>query len=627
MSNNIQILNYNHNVISLSNGNTIIITDNVKGNSISIPQPVTSILQINSPGPQGPAGIIPNTGSFATTGSNVFYGNQIISGTSDFILEIHGANDSPWAFGIYNDTYNPTQSVLASWIDNTGISFLGTEINKPLYIYNNAQYYQPTLIISSSGVTIGNTLTVNSGITGSLEGTASWAITASYAMNGGGSNIDVSSFVTTSSFNEWTGSSTSQFAGTSSYASQSLSSSFATTSSYVVSASYATSASQATSASFATSASYANSSSYATSGSYATSASYSTTASYSLNAVSYITSSGPFSLTGIEVADYSADVAVTFVNNTLKFIFGTPTVPSAPTLTFSGTFLTNRFNRVTDAYDLSGSFTVNGYTLVSASLYTGSVLLAQTGTGTTLRTSLTTSGSQVYRLEVTASSPLDGTLNRQATTLTGTLNKIAPTSPSISATPNVQLGASDYQIEQGATGSIAFSPAYGTSNGYTQVNLVSLPATSPIYVTGSATGSANISITATAAYTSPGTDNVPTLTPLLPTTITYNKIRSVRYGVSTITSFTQSDLENLSSWPGFINKGTVYPYGYQFYASTNAQYIYIVIDSAYTLTGILNVNNSFSNDLNVFTATVVGPYRVYRSNNLTTTSILYELRV
>jgi hypothetical protein len=85
MSNNIQILNYNHNVISLSNGNTIVITDNIKGNSITIPQPVTSILQINSPGPQGPAGTggggIINTGSFATTGSNTFRGNQIITGS------------------------------------------------------------------------------------------------------------------------------------------------------------------------------------------------------------------------------------------------------------------------------------------------------------------------------------------------------------------------------------------------------------------------------------------------------------------------------------------------------------------------------------------------------------------
>jgi hypothetical protein len=374
-------------------------------------------------------------------------------------------------------------------------------------------------------------------------------------------------------------------------------------------------------------------------GSLAGTASYATTASFALNGgggagVSYITASGPFSLTGIEVADFSNDVAVTFINNTLKFIFGAPTIPSAPALTFNNTFLTDRFNRVNDNYDLSGSFTVNGYTLVSASLYTGSVLLAQTGTGTTLRTNLISSGSQVYRLEVTASSPLDGTFNYQTASLTGTLNKISPTAPSISSTPDVQLGASNNQIEQGATGSISFSSAYGTSNGYTQVSLVNSPVTSPIYVTGSATGSASITIIATANYTSPGTDNVPTLTPAVQSTTTYSKIRSVRYGVSATASFTQTQLENVALWDttlggtiGIISKGTVYPYGYQFTAVTSAQYIYIVIDSAYTLTGILNVNNSFSNDLNVFTATTIGNYKVYRSNNLSTTTILYELRV
>jgi hypothetical protein len=374
------------------------------------------------------------------------------------------------------------------------------------------------------------------------------------------------------------------------------------------------------------------------SGSLDVTSSWAVTASYAMNgggaSVSYITASGPFSLTGIEVADYSTDVAVTFVNNTLKFIFGTPAVPSAPALTFNSTFLTDRFNRVTDAYDLSGSITVNGYTLVSASLYTGSVLLAQTGTGTTLRTNLVTSGSQAYRLQVTASSPLDATENRQSISLTGTLSKTSPTSPSISSTPDVQLGASSNQIEQGATGSIIFSSAYGTSNGYTQVSLVNSPITSPIYVTGSATGSATISIIATATYTSPGTDNVPTLTPTAQSTTSYSKIRSVRYGASAATSYTQAQLENVALWDttlggtiGTIAKGTVYPYGYQFTAVTSAQYIYIVVDSAYTLTGILNVNNSNSNDLNVFTATTIGNYKVYRSNNLSTTSILYELRV
>jgi len=109
--NNLQILNFNHNIVSLSNGNTLVITDNVKGNSINIPEPITHILQINSPGPQGiigpsgsqgapgpsgsqgpagpsgsqgpigPQGPAANTGSFATTGSNTFRGNQNISGS------------------------------------------------------------------------------------------------------------------------------------------------------------------------------------------------------------------------------------------------------------------------------------------------------------------------------------------------------------------------------------------------------------------------------------------------------------------------------------------------------------------------------------------------------------------
>jgi hypothetical protein len=116
---------------------------------------------------------------FATTGSNTFRGNQIISGSgTNTILQVHGANAEPWAFGIYNDTYNPTQSVLAGFVDNTGEANIGTEVDKPLYIYTNANYNAPTLIISSSGVTVGA-----GGITGSLQGTASWANNATSASN------------------------------------------------------------------------------------------------------------------------------------------------------------------------------------------------------------------------------------------------------------------------------------------------------------------------------------------------------------------------------------------------------------------------------------------------------------
>jgi hypothetical protein len=134
-----------------------------------------------------------NTGSFATTGSNTFYGLQTISAsnTSPAALDIHVINEGLWTFRTYNDTYSPTLIGLASWIDNTGVSFLGTETDKPLHLYNNGQYAQPTLLLSSSGVTIqpGLTITgslkVSNGITGSLFGTASFAAfatTASFAL-------------------------------------------------------------------------------------------------------------------------------------------------------------------------------------------------------------------------------------------------------------------------------------------------------------------------------------------------------------------------------------------------------------------------------------------------------------
>jgi len=90
MSNNqVHILNFNHNNVNVvPENNLIIITDNNLNKpypSINIPQPVTKILQINTPGPQGPAGTggggSIDTGSFATTGSNTFTSNQIVSGS------------------------------------------------------------------------------------------------------------------------------------------------------------------------------------------------------------------------------------------------------------------------------------------------------------------------------------------------------------------------------------------------------------------------------------------------------------------------------------------------------------------------------------------------------------------
>jgi hypothetical protein len=83
-------INTENNTVSIQDINQeISVTDNNKNTTVSIPQTNTNVIQVNTPGPQGavgPAGTggggsSIDTGSFATTGSNIFIGNQTISGS------------------------------------------------------------------------------------------------------------------------------------------------------------------------------------------------------------------------------------------------------------------------------------------------------------------------------------------------------------------------------------------------------------------------------------------------------------------------------------------------------------------------------------------------------------------
>jgi epidermal growth factor receptor substrate 15 len=353
----------------------------------------------------------------------------------------------------------------------------------------------------------------------------------------------------------------------------------------------------------------------------------SSSVSASLNALSqssghinYVTNSIQ-NLTGIEVADYSADVAVTFVNGTLKFIFGTPATPTSVAASITG-FATDRFNNVTDNYTVNASWNNQGYTLVSASLYENSTLLTQVGSGTSLTYNTTTSGSHTYRLEYTASSPLDNSLYKTSTTTTGTVSKTNPASPTLTATPTVQLGYSSNQIEQGATGSISFTSSSANPSNSWNLTSVTTNVATPYYVTGSATGSTSISITATANYASPTGDNIPDTTTSTTSTTTYTKIRSLRYGASAATSFTAGELENIGAWDttlggtiGTISKGTTTASGQSVTITwTGDKYHYIVFNSS--LASLTNITTSGFGVLGQFTLTTVGQYKVYKSNTL-----------
>jgi len=336
--------------------------------------------------------------------------------------------------------------------------------------------------------------------------------------------------------------------------------------------------------------------------------------------INYVTNSIE-QLTGIEVADFDNNVAVTFVGGTLKFIFGTPAVPSSIAASLSG-FLTDRFNSVNDEYTLNGTWNNGGYTLISASLYEDSTFLNQVGSGTSISFTTTTSGSHTYRLELTGSSPLDGSIFTGSATTTGTISKSNPASPTLTPTATVQLGVSSNQIEQGATGSISFtSSSADPSNGWDLVEVTTNVST-PYLITGSATGSSSISIIASASYESPIGDNNPDLTIIRTTTQTYTKIRSLRHGASTSTSFTAGELENISTWDttlggdiGTIVKGTTNPSGQSVTISWSGdKYHYIVFDSSRP--NLSNITTGGFGVFGDFVLSTVGQYKVYKSTTL-----------
>ena len=344
------------------------------------------------------------------------------------------------------------------------------------------------------------------------------------------------------------------------------------------------------------------------------------TLSASSGFINYVTNSVQ-NLTGIEVADFDSNTAVTFVDGVLKFIFGTPTQPTSVAASTSG-FATDRFNNVTDVYSVNGTWSNQGYTLVSASLYEGATLLTQVGSGTSLTYSTTTSGSHTYRLEYTASSPLDNSLYKTSTTTTGTVSKTNPAAPTLTPTTTIQLGTTSNQIEQGATGSIVFTSSSANPSNNWNLTSVTTNVASPYYVTGSATGSTSISITATANYASPSGENVPDTTTTSTATTTYTKIRSLRYGASTATSFTAGELENIGAWDttlggtiGTIAKGTTTASGQSVTISwTGDKYHYIVFNSS--LSNLTNITTGGFGVFGSFTLTTVGSYKVYRIGTL-----------
>jgi epidermal growth factor receptor substrate 15 len=542
------------------------------------------------------------TGSYATTGSNTFKGEQIISSSLIVTNEIKGigniflqpdVNDARY-FQIYN-TAAPSGNDI-HFKGNTDFNYFGDDINY-LKIDDSAQ---TITITGSNGVYVGGISETVGAFSQSVDSRFSASVASLNTLSSSISQsiVDIVSASLSSSLSVIATDIEVAIVSASLSSSQALISSSISTS---IAETLSGSAASITSLSSSVSASLAS-------------------LSASSGFISYVTNSVQ-NLTGIEVADYSADVAVTFVNGTLKFIFGTPLAPTSVAASLTG-FATDRFNNVTDNYTVNASWNNQGYTLVSASLYEGTTLLTQVGSGTTLTYNTTTSGSHTYRLEYTASSPLDNSLSKTSTTTTGTVSKSNPAAPTLTPTTTVQLGSTSNQIEQGATGSITFTSSSANPSNNWNLTSVTTNVATPYYVTGSSTGSTSISLIATANYASPTGENNPDLTTTSTATTTYTKIRSLRYGASAATSFTAGELENIGAWDttlggtiGTIAKGTTTASGQSVTIThTGDKFHYIVFNSS--LSNLTGITTGGFNVFNSFAVTTVGQYKVYKSTTL-----------
>lgn len=343
----------------------------------------------------------------------------------------------------------------------------------------------------------------------------------------------------------------------------------------------------------------------------------------------------------ITVKDFTNDVTVTFDAGNLTFLFGVPQAPS-PTLNISG-FVTNRFNKVTDNYTVAGNLGLNGYTLISASLFETTAgsegVRATTDTLSSLSISPTTTGSRSYRLEVTSSNPADDQLDYKVVTDSENLAKSNPTAPTIVFTPDVQLGTTSIfggtnEIELGATGSIDFTPTVGNANGWVYATgTLATNIASPRTVVFDAT--ANILISASADYSSSGvdgSDNDPALNPSnfaaarpVSSVTTFEKVKSLRYGTSANASFTYNQLLDIEAWDaslggtiGTIDKGrntqveinnTTINITW-----TGLLYQYVIYDAS--LPDLTSFEVAGNNYIGAFESPVtVGGYKIWRTTN------------
>ncbi len=288
-------------------------------------------------------------------------------------------------------------------------------------------------------------------------------------------------------------------------------------------------------------------------------------------------------------------------NGELTFIFGDPPSPTVGVGT-SG-YEVNKFNLETQSFAVTGTYNVFSNGFISASLketIPDILTLEHTdiNVGSLTRNFIDRTGSKAtlgqpeyrFTMELTSSSPIDGSENKIIDSTTLTLNKLNPLIPTntFDVSQISQFGGSSNiygtKIEVGATGSISYTASKGADDrNYRFIKLTDASTSNPVTMAPSANGftqiSGSIDITtepnthtfqfkSNANYDS---DNGPGATPNTPgdplndplviknmqsSTKTYTRVRSIR-AAAFLPSDTGSILSNPEDIDFWVKNGVI----------------------------------------------------------------------
>jgi hypothetical protein len=157
-----------------NNNNSITVSSSFCNTLINVTQSTTNIVTVATPGPQGTTGAAGggiNTSSFATTGSNTFIGDQIITGS---ITSTTGFTGS--LFGTSSWAQSASQTITSSYYKETDPVF--TAVSGTFVLTSSFNAYTSSINTFTSSYNTGSfTGSFTGAFTGSLFGTAA---TASY---------------------------------------------------------------------------------------------------------------------------------------------------------------------------------------------------------------------------------------------------------------------------------------------------------------------------------------------------------------------------------------------------------------------------------------------------------------